>query len=166
MMPIMWRTSSILHSYITAVATLTMFFPGLAWPADQPNEPDVSGVTAAARSTYSLDAQPSVNRLDFDFRTGESSAWLNRNGDFHVHGWIRHGSLLCATYSMGIRFGVGAPGCLNVEWISEPVYVTSQYQCNSARLEHDGGESLPAIGAQIAKISCAQEIIRCIGSCK
>ena len=162
----MLQTNSVIRLQVAAFCTMVVFFTGLAWPAEQPGEPEVSGVTASARSTYSLDAQPSVNRLDFDFRTGESSAWLNRSGDFHLHGWVRHRSLLCATYSMGLRFGVGAPGCLNVEWISEPVYVTSQYQCNGARVEHEGGDSLPALGQHIAKITCAQEIVRCTGYCK
>ena len=129
-------------------------------------EANESGVTAAARPTYSLDAKPHIIRLDFDFRAGESSAWLNGEGDFHVHGWIRHRSLLCATYRMGLRFGIGAPGCLNVQWISDPMYVTSVYQCNGARVEHDGGDNTPEMGAKIAKISCVERVVRCSGSCK
>jgi len=140
-------------------------FAGPACPAEQ-LDPQESGITAASRPTYSLDAQPQVNRLDFEFRTGESLAWLNSTGDFHVHGWIQHRGLLCATYSMGLRFGAGSPGCLNVEWLSETVYVTSQYQCNGARVEHDGGETMPEIGAKIAQISCAERMVRCSGSCK
>ena len=137
-----------------------------AWPADQQLDPKESGITAASRPTYSLDAHPQITRLDFEFRSGESSAWLNNTGDFHLHGWIPHRGLLCATYSMGVRFGIGSPGCLNVQWLSEPVFVTSQYQCNGARVEHGGGDTLPEIGARIATISCAERVVRCSGSCK
>src|SRR5437899_1186813 len=77
-----------------------------AWPAEQQLDPQESGITAASRPTYSLDARPQINRLDFDFRAGESSAWVNNTGDFHLHGWIPHRGLLCATYSMGVRFGI------------------------------------------------------------
>ena len=151
---------------IVAILAMSALIAGKAWPAEQHLESDESGVSATSRLTYSLDARPHINRLDFDFRTGESTAWLNDSGDFHVHGWLPHRSLLCATYRMGVRFGVGAPGCLNVKWVSDPIYVTSQYQCNGARVEHDGGDAAPEIGAQIAKITCAERVVRCSGSCK
>lgn len=154
---------------MTRTAAILFFcalIPSQAWPAQQQLDTDESGVTAASRPTYSLDARPHVNRLDFDFRAGESTAWLTGDGNFHLHGWIRHRGLLCATYTMGVRFGIGAPGCLNVDWISDPVYVTSQYQCNGARVEHDGGDSMPDVGAQIAKVTCAERVIRCKGSCR
>jgi len=151
---------------LAAIALLSTLSPGEASAADQQLESDESGVTAQARPTYSLDAKPHVNRLDFDFRASESTAWLNAEGDFHLHGWVQHRSLVCATYRMGIRFGVGAPACLNVEWISDPVFVTSQIQCNNARVEHTGGGAAPEIGAQIARVSCAERVVRCSGSCK
>ena len=150
---------------LAAIALLSMLIAGKAWAAEQRLESDESGITAQARRTYSLDAKPHINRLDFDFRAGESSAWLNADGDFHVHGWVAHRGLLCANYRMGMRFGIGAPGCLNVEWMSDPVYVTSQYQCNGAHVEHEGGDDAPEIGAQIEKITCAERVIRCSGSC-
>jgi len=148
------------------VCALGVLFACTAQAVETSLEANESGVTAAARPTYSLEAKPHINRLDFDFRTGESSAWLNGAGDFHLHGWLRHRSLLCATYRMGLRFGIGAPGCLNVQWISDPLYVTSVYQCNGARVEHDGGDNMPEMGVLIAKISCAERVVRCSGSCK
>jgi hypothetical protein len=151
---------------LAVIALLSTSIAGEAWAAEQQLEADERGINAQARPTYSLDANPHVNRLDFDFRVNESTAWLNADGDFHLHGWVRHRSLLCATYKMGVRFGIGAPGCLNVEWISEPFYVTSQFQCNGARVEHDGGGGAPEIGAQIAKVTCAERVVRCSGSCK
>jgi hypothetical protein len=138
----------------------------LVHAAEQQLDTEDSGISAQAHPTYSLDAKPRINRLDFDFRTGESTAWLNDKGDFHLQGWLNHRGLLCATYRMGVRFGIGAPGCLNVQWISDPVFVTSQAQCNGARVEHSGGDNAPGMGAQIGKITCAERVIRCSGSCK
>lgn len=149
-----------------AIALCSTLIAANAWAAGQQLESDESGLSAPANPTYTLVAKPRINRLDFDFRTAESTAWLNAHGDFHLHGWVPHRGLLCATYQMGVRFGIGAPGCLNVAWISDPVYVTSQFQCNGARVEHDGGGGAPDIGARIAKITCAERIIRCSGSCK
>ena len=151
---------------LAAVALLTILFVGKASPAEQQLESDERGINAQARPTYSLDAKPRISRLDFDFPDSESTAWLNAGGDFHLHGWVRNRSLLCATYRMGVRFGIGAPGCLNVEWISDPIFVTSQFQCNSARVEHEGGDTAPEIGARIGKVSCAERVIRCSGSCR
>ena len=151
---------------IVAMLALGALSAGAVWSAERQLEPDERGITAQARTTYSLDAQPRINRLDFEFRPSEATAWMNAEGDFHVHGWVQHRSLLCATYRMGMRFGIGAPGCLNVEWISDPIFVTSQYQCNGARVEHDGGDATPKMGEQIAKITCAERVIRCSGSCK
>ncbi len=151
---------------ITAILALSVLLTANAWPAEQQLDSDERGITAQARPTYSLDSQPHVNRLDFEFRPSESTAWMNAGGDFHLHGWVKHRSLLCATYQMGIRFGVGSPGCLNVDWITDPIYVTSQYQCNGARVEHGGGDTSPDIGSQITKITCAERVIRCSGSCR
>jgi hypothetical protein len=151
---------------ITIAFILGTLWAGMAWSADQPLEADESGISAPSRPTYSLDAKPKINRLDFDFRTGETTAWLNGSGDFHIHGWIPHRGLLCGTYRVGVRFGVGSPGCQNVNWITDPVYVTSQYHCNGARVEHDGGDTLPDIGARVAEISCAERVVRCSGICK
>ena len=151
---------------VAALALSSLLIAGKASAAEQQLESGESGISAQARPTFSLDVKPHINRLDFDFRAGESTAWLNADGDFHLHGWVPHRGLLCATYEMGVRFGIGAPACLNVEWISDPVYVTSQFQCNGARVEHDGGAGAPDIGAHIAKITCAERVIRCGGSCK
>ena len=149
-----------------AVLIMVTLIAGRLGAAEQELESDESGISAQARPTYSLDAKPHINRLDFDFRAGDSTAWLNADGDFLLHGWVPHRGLLCATYRMGVRFGIGAPGCLNVEWISDPVYVTSQFQCNGARAEHTGGDNVPGIGGQIAAITCAERVIRCSGTCK
>ncbi len=108
-----------------ALLALGAFVAGSAMPVEQELGPDEVGISASAQITYSLDAKPKPERLDFDFRVDDSHAWINDDGDFQVSGWIKHTGLRCATYSMGVRFGVGAPGCLNVEWITEPLFVTS-----------------------------------------
>lgn len=149
-----------------AIVTAGLLFAGPAIAAEQALETGDRGVTAPAQPTYTLDTPPSVNRLDFDFRIEETRAWLNNDGDFQVSGWVKHLGLLCATYRVGVRFGVGSPGCLNVNWVTGPYFVTSEYQCNSARVQHAGGDTYPELGGQIGKISCAERVINCTGNCK
>jgi hypothetical protein len=139
---------------------------GSAAAVEQDLQPDESGISATAQPTYSLDGQQKPIRLDFDFREGESLAWLNKNGDLQVRGWIKHRGLLCATYQMGLRFGVGAPACLNVTWLSDPIFVTSHLQCNGARVSHLGDDNLPDMAAELGRITCAQRVVRCSGNCK
>lgn len=164
-MPAMSRTFAP-SARVAAVMLACLLGPASARAVEQPLEPGEVGITAPSRLTYSLDAVPKVNRLDFDFHAGESTAWILDNGDFHFHGWIPHSGLLCATYRVGLRFGEGAPGCLNVKWITEPIFVTSQYQCNGARMEHDGGDTVPEVGALVTRITCAERVVRCSGSCR
>jgi len=139
---------------------------GNALAVEQVLDPDEIGVSATAQITYSLDAKPRPERLDFDFRTGDSHAWINDEGTFQVTGWIKHNGLLCATYRMGVRFGAGSPGCLNVEWITEPLFVTFERQCNDARVEHTGGDDDASLGKQLAAITCAERVVHCAGHCK
>jgi len=139
---------------------------GNAMPVEQDLGPDDVGVSASAQVTYSLDAKPKPARLDFDFDMGDSHAWINEHGDFQVSGWIKHTGLLCATYRLGVRFGVGSPGCLNVEWITEPLFVTSDIQCNDARIEHTGGDTDDMLGKRLATITCGERVVRCTGNCR
>lgn len=125
-----------------------------------------SGLSAPAQPTYSLDGSQKRVRLDFDFREGESRAWLNQDGDLQVQGWIKHRGLLCATYRMGVRFGSGAPACQNLTWLTEPIYLTSQLQCNGARVSHLGSDNLPALASQLDRITCAERVILCTGNCR
>lgn len=149
-----------------AVALLFVFLPGLSAAHAQQSDAIESAISAAAQPTYSLDTPPKPNRLDFDFRADETKAWINRDGDFQVQGWIKHNGLLCGTYGMGLRFGIGAPGCLNVKWLGDPVFVTQQVQCNNARTSHLGGDNSPDFGARVGEITCAERVIRCTGNCK
>lgn len=125
-----------------------------------------SGLSAPTQPTYSLDGRQTLARLDFDFREGESRAWLNQDGDLQVRGWIKHRGLLCATYRMGVRFGSGAPACQNVTWLTEPIYLTAQLQCNGARVSHLGSDNVPELAAQLDRITCAERVIHCTGNCR
>jgi hypothetical protein len=134
--------------------------------ADSSAEFRESAITAAARPVYSVSATPRVERLEFQFSAEQSTAWLNREGDFGATGWVSHVGLRCAEYRLGLRFGIGAPGCLNVEWISAPRFVSSQRQCNGARVMHSGGDSIADLGVALERISCAERVVRCEGTCK
>jgi len=151
---------------LAAFLVIGAFVAGNAMSVEQLLGPDEFGISAPALITYSLDARPKPQRLDFDFRAGDSHAWINQDGDFQVSGWIKHTGLLCATYRMGLRFGVGSPGCLNVEWITEPRFVSTEVQCNDARVEHTGGDTDPGFGKRVATITCGERVIRCTGNCK
>ena len=61
-----------------AMLALGALSAGAAWSAEQQLESDERGVTAQARPTYSLDAQPHINRLDFEFRPSEATAWMEQ----------------------------------------------------------------------------------------
>ena len=151
---------------LAALLALGAFAAGNAMSVEQELDPDDIGVSARAQITYSLDAKPKPERLDFDFRAGDSHAWINDDGNFQVSGWIKHTGLLCATYRMGVRFGVGSPGCLNVKWITEPMFVTAESQCNDARVEHTGGDTDAGLGKRLAMITCVERVVRCVGNCK
>lgn len=156
------------------ISWLLFVFALLAMPAGAQEPPaagqelryDESGISAVAQPTYSLDAPPKPTRLDFDFRQDESRAWVNGLGDFQVSGWIKHRGLLCGTYQMGVRFGTGAPGCQNVTWVTDPLYVSSHLQCNGARMSHMGGDNLAELAAQLERLTCAQRVVRCTGNCR
>jgi len=152
--------------HFAAIAAAGMLLAGPVIAADQVLEAGDRGVTAPAQPTYTLDSPPGVSRLDFDFRIEETRAWLNKEGDFQVNGWVKHTGLLCGTYRVGVRFGIGSPGCLNVNWVTEPYFVSSEYQCNNARVQHVGGDTYTELGEQIGKITCAERVINCAGNCK
>jgi hypothetical protein len=137
----------------------------IAGTATAEDEARDSRITASAQPVYSLSATPRIEKLEFDFGTDLPAAWLNRDGDFGVRSWVKHTRLLCAHYRVGLRFGTGAPGCMNVKWVSEPRFVTAQTQCNGARSLHLGGDSDITLVALIGQISCAERIVRCTGFC-
>ncbi|MFN0039954.1 MAG: hypothetical protein ACKVP2_10630 [Burkholderiales bacterium] len=138
----------------------------IANPALAEGEARDSRITAVALPVYSLSETPKIEKLEFDFGADLPAVWLNRDGDFGVRSWVKHASLLCANYRVAVRFGAGAPGCMNVKWVSEPRFVTAHTQCNGARTLHLGGDSDTALAASIGQISCAERTVRCTGSCE
>jgi len=103
-------------------------------------------------------------QLVFDF--GGSKASLGPKGDWTVEGRVNHRGFFCAEYSLGVRFGIGKPGCSNVAWLTSVDYVTSLRQCNSASLDHSGGDVQPELAESFARISCAERVVRCNGVCQ
>jgi len=101
-----------------------------------------------------------------NFRFGEFTGWLKRDGTWHIEGPVRHNGLLCGTYEVGMRFGVGERECTNVQWISEVTFVTSLSQCNDAERPHSGTEIDESLSGQFDAITCAERVIRCTGTCK
>jgi hypothetical protein len=104
-------------------------------------------------------------QLDFVFdKASDLKAWLRDNGDFLLEGYIRHNHFRCGTYELGIQFGKG-DGCVNVEWLSQPVYISRHRQCNQAVLHHDGAANVPELAGKFNEVTCAQLSIRCNGIC-
>jgi hypothetical protein len=69
---------------------------------------------SAAPATY-----PKVQYEDFklqrkDFNFFSYKAWVKRGGEWHIEGPVTHKGLLCGTYELGMRFGVGKNGCTDV----------------------------------------------------
>ncbi len=110
---------------------------------------------------------PATGRSDrIDFVTFDFRAWLRRNGEWHVEGDVTHRGLRCATYEMGLRFGIGSPGCTNVEWVSDVRFVSARTQCNDAGIRHSGGDTQPELESRFREITCAQRVLRCTGNCQ
>lgn len=101
-----------------------------------------------------------------NFRFGQFTGWLKRDGTWHIEGPVRHKGLLCGTYEVGMRFGVGERECTDVQWISGVSFVTSEYQCNDAERPHSGTEIDESLAGQFDGITCAERVIRCSGTCK
>lgn len=101
-----------------------------------------------------------------DFRFGNFNGWLKRGGEWQIEGPVQHRGLMCGTYEVGMRFGIGNPDCTNVQWISGDEFVTSKSQCNEVEMQHSGNGISPALTEQFDAITCAERVIRCTGNCK
>ena len=123
-----------------------------------------SRTSAPAQAVGSASVVLKPSQLDFNF--GNAKASLTPKGEWTVEGSVSHRGFFCAEYSLGIRFGIGRPGCANVAWLTEVTYVTGLQQCNNARLDHSGGEVQPELSSSFVRITCAERVIRCTGICK
>ena len=120
--------------------------------------------SAVARKSvdFGVGAEPQKTEFKFD----SASAWLRENGAYHVEAEIKHGSLLCGTYEVGVRFGIGQPACTNVSWLSSTQFVSKRKQCNHAWMAHQGSGTDTELVGDVDLVTCAQLVIRCTGKCK
>jgi len=125
---------------------------------------EVLKLATEPRRSSDVGGEHSPARLDFHY--GDIRAWLLEDGNWHIEGNVQHRGAFCAQYELGIQFGIGSPGCANVEWLGTPVYVTKRRQCNNATLHHTGGDLDDQAAQVFDRINCAQRLIRCSGNCK
>lgn len=153
----------IIYFYIFIVSMATS--SSQANPLDRVSrEQYTSHKTAVAKKPALQMPSDKAARLEFDFR--EIEAWLRSDGSWNIDGWVEHSGLRCATYEIGIRFGTGTSGCSEVKWLTQPKYVTSKKHCNNARLRHTGGDDTVVLKSDYEKITCAERLIKCTGTCK
>lgn len=120
--------------------------------------------TVAVRPGVAFTTDPKAARIDF--RSFDFSGYVLGDGTWHVSSPVTHRGLICGTYEVGVRFGIGQPGCTDVKWLSEPMYIGSRRQCNEATVDHVGGETTPRLGSQLPSITCVERVLRCRGNCK
>lgn len=125
---------------------------------------DVRKLSTEPRRSADIGGPQARERMDFDF--GSTRAWLLSDGNWHIEGTAQHRGALCAEYRLGMQFGIGSPGCANVEWLPYSGFVTYQRQCNNALVRHVGGDVDPVAAREFDRISCAQRLIDCDGNCK
>ncbi|MDH5326118.1 MAG: hypothetical protein OEZ68_17550 [Gammaproteobacteria bacterium] len=108
----------------------------------------------------------SGDKLLFEFQGADpSKAWLKQNGQWQIEAWVRHNHFRCGHYQLGVRFGQGEPACLNVKWLTDPVFISNKRQCNNSVIHHKGSESSEELEKLFSKITCAEQVIKCVGIC-
>lgn len=140
---------------------------GLAFVAIGPGEVSAADTVqsrASAPTRVSIADLASGKRDRLEFSDAAFSGWIRRDGEIYLEADVGHNGLFCAEYQAGVRFGVGAPGCSNVQWLSEAVYASRRMQCNNAGLRHVGGATEASLTAIFDRITCAERIIRCSGA--
>lgn len=147
------------------IKCVTLLIIGVLAGAAQANENDpLNRATAPARPSVMWTPEGKPERMEFNF--GGITGWIRGKGGWHIEGMVQHTGLLCGTYELGMRFGVGNPGCTDVTWRSRIEYGTRMKHCNSATQHHDGGGYLPDLAKEFGRITCAERVIRCTGNCK
>ena len=149
-----------LQRYLLPVLFFTMFSSALL--AEEPSV--VKKYSAVARKSVDFGVGAQTPKIEFKFDNG--TAWLRQNGTFKVDAEIKHGSLLCGTYEVGVRFGIGSPACTNVSWLSETQFATKRKQCNHAWMAHQGSGTDPELVSDFDQITCGQLVVKCTGKCK
>ena len=153
------RPACPLAAVIVPLAALLLFAAG-----ESAAQATYNRTTAPARAIGGGSVVLKPQQLDFNF--GGSKASLSPKGEWTIEGSVAHRGLLCGEYSLGIRFGIGRPGCSNVAWLTDVTYATAQRQCNNATLQHSGGDVQAELADSFAQITCAERVIRCTGICQ
>lgn len=146
---------------LIAAAAAVGVWNGAAW-ADDWKVMNRSAV--AVREGLGFSTDPRAARLDF--KAFDFSGYLLGDGTWQVSSPVTHRGLLCAVYEVGVRFGVGNPGCTDVSWLSDLMYIGRQRQCNESTVDHVGGETTPRLGYQLPYVTCVERVVRCSGNCK
>ena len=124
----------------------------------------VSRMTAVAQKSSELVLPGDPASVGFVF--GDTKAAVRADGYVSIEGWVTHRGLLCADYQLGVRLGQGNPGCDDVKWLTDAMYVTNNKQCNNARFRHNGADNNPAVKKAYPRVTCAERLIKCSGMCK
>jgi hypothetical protein len=127
-------------------------------------EEEVRKLSTEGRRSPGVATPNAPARMDFLF--GDVRGWLLSDGNWHIEGIVQHRGALCAEYRLGMQFGIGSPGCANVEWITDEDYATYGRQCNNAPVQHSGGSNSPVAAQRFERITCAQRLLECNGNCK
>lgn len=159
-----WKGMGWLASVIAGLLALAGVAVAESVPAPTGESAEVWGRTTIARPAAEWDESGKPARIDFDF--GDFKMWARKKGGFQIEGWLHHRGLLCGTYYIAVRFGIGEQGCSNVKWLSDPRYVSQRTQCNNASVLHSGGDVEFPHAGEFANITCAERIIRCTGNCQ
>jgi hypothetical protein len=149
---------------VTTALAITGMAPAAAAAAMADDWQVVSRSTAAVRPSLVFTTDPKAARIDFN--AFDFSGFLLGDGSWQVSSPVTHQGLVCGTYEVGVRFGAGNPGCTDVRWLSEPMFIGSRRQCNESTVDHVGGETTPRLGSQLPSITCVERVLRCVGNCK
>jgi len=90
---------------------------------------------------------------------------LSRTGEWQARAEIGHSRLRCATYALGVRFGVGNATCSEVDWRSDMEWTPGRKQCNGATLIHSGGGRVDLPPHDPRSMNCVRVAVRCRGAC-
>jgi hypothetical protein len=157
-----YKTMNLRQIYVRGIVSIVCFFgcAGIVLAKDTVEKK----YSAVAQRSVDFGVGASPQKINFKFDGG--SAWLRENGTFQVEAEVKHESLLCGTYEIGIRFGIGSPACTNVSWLSKTRFISKRKQCNHAWMVHQGTDTETGIVDDMDIISCAQLVVKCTGKCK
>lgn len=126
----------------------------------------VKRITTEAVKIPSFPGAVTQQKLEFAFQgPADGKGWLKPSGQWYMEAWIQHPHFRCAHYRLGVQFGQGSPACLNVRWLTEPLYISQKRQCNNSVVHHSGSGSGSEIAALFTQVSCVQQVIKCSGVC-